>query len=227
MGKRGPAPKGEFGDKSAVLSTRISSELRARLEAQVEQSGLTLSREIEHRLRRSFIDDEKISEGYGNRRNLAIMKILSMMIEAKRRPNQADADWLEDPWLFDQVVISLNAILEGIRPAGEIKPPAHIFGDVGASFFEDHPEMDTPEFHRTVAVQKAAALLDGIHQADPALPLEDDPSLSAEKARAVRLRRKLKVDLGPLTQRAWDRSGVADAKVATKPPKKSKRGIKK
>jgi hypothetical protein len=219
MGRRGPAAKGEFGDKSAVLSTRISSELRARLEAEVERSGLTLSREIEHRLRRSFIEDEKIAEGFGNRRNFALMKVLSMMIELKRRPDQPSIDWLEDPWLFNQVVVSLNAILEGIRPVGEINPPDHLFGEPGAAYLKDHREMNTPEFHQFFAGQQAAALLDGIHKADPALPLKGDT--------AAQRRSKLKADLGPLTQRAWDRNGVSDANVAAGASKRAKRGGKK
>ena len=52
---RGPKAKGEYHDKSAVLSTRISSELRKMLEASVKKSGLTISREVEHRLRWSFL----------------------------------------------------------------------------------------------------------------------------------------------------------------------------
>ena len=44
MGRRGPKPKGEYVDKSATLSTRISAELRAQLEGAVRSSGLKLSR---------------------------------------------------------------------------------------------------------------------------------------------------------------------------------------
>lgn len=55
MGKRGTKAKGEYHDKSAVISTRITSELRKMLETSVKKSGLTISREIEHRLRWSYL----------------------------------------------------------------------------------------------------------------------------------------------------------------------------
>lgn len=55
MGKRGSVAKGEYQDKSAVLSTRITADLRKMLESSVKKSGLTISREVEHRLRWSYL----------------------------------------------------------------------------------------------------------------------------------------------------------------------------
>ena len=125
MGKRGPAAKGEFGDKSAVLSTRISADLRAWLEKAKAESGLTLSREIEFRLRRTFTVDETIKESFGSRRNRALMKMLSMAMETTSRPDSSsERDWMDDPWLFDQVVRTLNNILRAIRPPGEAESPS-------------------------------------------------------------------------------------------------------
>jgi hypothetical protein len=133
MGKRGPRAKGEYSDKSEVLSIRISSELHADLVAIAKHSGKTKSREVEHRLRRSFVDDEKISAGFGGRQNYALMKMISSVIEAtverddrtwgstgQPRRKTRNFNWLDDPYAFDQAVIAINAVLEAIRPAGDI-----------------------------------------------------------------------------------------------------------
>src|SRR6266851_2066207 len=211
MGKRGPAAKGEFGDKSAVLSTRISAELRAALEKSVAQSGLTLSREIEHRLRRTFSDDEKISEGFGTRRNRAFMHIAAMLTQTLHRKDQPAAEWLDDPWLFEQYVIKLNALLEAFRPPGVASPPANVFGT---------PILDNEEVHRHVARASVALLVSAVQNADASL------SLVPEKRGKLNL---LKADLGPIAARSEIVSGNADElrELAQKlAPPKSQRSTK-
>jgi hypothetical protein len=183
MGKRGPAAKGEFGDKSAVLSTRISAELRSALERSVAESGLTLSREIEHRLRRTFSEDEKISEGFGTRRNRALMKMAAMLMQTMHRSDSPDVEWLDDPWLFDQYVIRLNALLEACRPPAEARMPAGVYGV---------PALDNEETHRIVSRGKALQLLQDVQRADASLPLA-----AGRRGRA----NILKADLGPVVDR--------------------------
>ena len=68
MGKRGPHPKGEYGGKiarTAVLSTRLQPDTRARLSEAAKASGRSLSQELEHRLRGSFIEEDKVVDFYG------------------------------------------------------------------------------------------------------------------------------------------------------------------
>ena len=68
MGKRGPKPKGEYGGKiarTAVLSTRLQPDTRARLSKAAKASGRSLSQELEHRLRGSFIEEDKVVDFYG------------------------------------------------------------------------------------------------------------------------------------------------------------------
>jgi hypothetical protein len=156
MGKRGPATKGEYLGKSAVLSTRITPELRAHLEDAVKRSGLTLSREIEHRLRRTFHEDEKIAEGFGSRRNRALMKMVAMAMQTAWNPDRPDAEWLDDPWMFEQVVRLVNNVLEGARPQGVIPPLS--WGPLNAA--AELSAMDTP-----------ARLWREIQHADASLPL--------------------------------------------------------
>jgi hypothetical protein len=193
MGKRGPAAKGEFGDKSAVLSTRISADLRAWLEKAKAESGLTLSREIEFRLRRTFTVDETIKESFGSRRNRALMKMLSMAMETTSRPDSSsERDWMDDPWLFDQVVRTLNNILRAIRPPGEAESPW-----AGSAFAESAEAID-----RIGAREKAAALVVGVARGDASLPLDVSKS-----QRIVNL---LKSDLGDVVQRPQFFEGNAD-----------------
>jgi hypothetical protein len=146
MGKRGPSAKGEFGDKSAVLSTRISAELRAALEASVERTGLTLSREIEHRLRRTFSDEEKIEAAFGSERNYRLMQMAALAIRhAAWNVENPDADWIDDPVAFEIALRAVNNILEALRPPSgaprldplaersAVEEPARIWRDVQAA----------------------------------------------------------------------------------------------
>jgi hypothetical protein len=192
MGKRGPAAKGEYADKSAVLSTSISAELRTALEKSVAQSGFTLSREVERRLRRTFNDDEKISEGFGTRRNRAIMHMVAMMTRTVYRKDQPEAEWLDDPWLFDQYMDRLDTFLKGLRPKGAAKMPANVYGT---------PVLDNEETHRLVGRQTVARLLQEVQSGDASLPL------GAGKRGKFNI---LKADLGPIAARAEIVAGNAD-----------------
>ena len=63
MGKRGPEPKGEYGrriGRTAVLSTRLQPDTRNRLSGAAKANRRSLSQELEHRLRRSFVEDDKV-----------------------------------------------------------------------------------------------------------------------------------------------------------------------
>src|SRR4051794_10460816 len=109
MGKRGPAPKGEYGHKTAVFSTRLQRDTRARLAATAKASGRSLSQELEHRLRRTFVDDDKAIDFFGSVQNAAICKLLGMTIAATGTTwlKKTEDGWVSDPkdggeWLRDQ-----------------------------------------------------------------------------------------------------------------------------
>ncbi len=120
---KGPAPRGEYAGKSSVFSTRIRPDLRQKLEQGAKQSGRSLSQEIEHRLRRSFVEDEKISDAFGDRRTYLIMKMIAMGINLPRMREEPDVSWLDDPYYFDLSIGTALSILEAIRPKGEITAP--------------------------------------------------------------------------------------------------------
>ena len=105
MGKRGPQPKGGYEGKTAVLSTRITPELRKALEKAAADRGSSLSSEIESRLRRSFDYEGSIRDIFKDGPTYAFMRTLADVIEVTsaqaavlvtktrgKRPN-----WLNDP----------------------------------------------------------------------------------------------------------------------------------
>jgi hypothetical protein len=109
MGRRGPPPKGEYGGKigrTAVLSTRLQPDTRARLVAAKTASGRSLSQELEHRLRRTFIEEDKAVEFYGTEQNAAVVRLIGATIQsaAVRISTKGKHEWLKEQWLFELAV---------------------------------------------------------------------------------------------------------------------------
>jgi hypothetical protein len=177
---KGPAPRGEYAGKSSVFSTRIRPDLRRKLEQGAKQSGRSLSQEIEHRLRRSFVEDEKISDTFGDRRTFLIMKMIAMGIQHPRISQESEVSWLDDPFYFDLSIGTALAILEAIRPKGDITKP----------------ENETVALiTKARAAGLAPQLWEGVLQADPALPITQGSQLEHWFAMA-------RADLGNIPDRA-------------------------
>jgi hypothetical protein len=200
MGKRGPAPSGEYSDKTQVLSTRISAGLRANLATAAKSSGHTLSREIEHRLRRTFSDDAKISDAFGDRRNYALMKMISSVVEAVVNRKILSAvtakqlkklHWLDDPYAFDQAIRAIAAVLDAIRPPGEIPQSLdEVLDQYGGTFQGKFNAIET---------------LRDIQTASDQLPLP-----STKGTRHQHKMSALKSDIGDLADRAQIRGRSAN-----------------
>src|ERR1700726_3121392 len=112
---KGPAPRGEYAGKSSVFSTRIRPDLRQKLEQGAKQSGRSLSQEVEHRLRRSFVEDDKIADAFGDRRTYRLMRIMSDAIHLSRQ-DQDDENWLDDPFRFRVALAAMRSVVEAIEP---------------------------------------------------------------------------------------------------------------
>jgi hypothetical protein len=155
MGKRGPQPKGEYGGKlkrTAVLSTRLQPDTRARLAQAAKASGRSVSQELEHRLRRTFSEDDKAVDFYGTEQTAAVVKLIGATIQstAARISSQGKHDWLKEQWLFDDVMAAIAHMLLWFRPGG-----------------------DSGRHEKTLSsgTDRAAQLIDEIRSADPALPI--------------------------------------------------------
>src|SRR2546423_3193307 len=114
---KGPAPRGEYVGKSSVFSTRIRPDLRKKLEQAAKKSGRSLSQEIEHRLRRSFDEDEKIADRFGDRKTFLLMELMAKAIQFKGDDGEPD-QWLENPEDFEIAIAAALAVLEAVRPNG-------------------------------------------------------------------------------------------------------------
>ncbi|WP_336488832.1 hypothetical protein [Methylobacterium nigriterrae] len=102
------------------LKLRLKEPDRAALERAAQGRGVSMNTEIVDRLRRSFDDDRSVSDIFGNRRDFALMKLIYSTIETISNLNKPDADWLEDPYRFDQAFKAVTAIFESIRPPGAV-----------------------------------------------------------------------------------------------------------
>lgn len=117
MGKRGPAPKGEYAGKSKVLSTRIRPDTRAMLEKAKKESGRSLSQEIENRLRRTFYEDREIAAAFGDSKVFVLMRLVALALSSVQDPRKPDAKWYDDPNLFNDALSTIRKVLTVIRPA--------------------------------------------------------------------------------------------------------------
>jgi len=155
MGKRGPHPKGEYGRKirrTAVLSTRLQPDTRARLLEAAKADGRSLSQELEHRLRRTFIEDDKTIDFYGTEQNAAIMKLIgtTIMFTTTRISTAGKNDWLKKQFLFDDVMAAIQHVLLWFRPGGD---------------------SGRQEIKLSSGTDRAQQLINEVRAADPALPI--------------------------------------------------------
>ena len=155
MGKRGPQPKGEYGRKTArtaVLSTRLQPDTRARLLGAAKVNQRSLSQELEHRLRRTFIEDDKTVEIYGTEQTAAVVKLIGLMLNAAaaRTSRRGRHEWLKEQWLFDDVIDAIVHTLLWFRPGGD---------------------SERRQITLSSTTDRVDELIDEIRSADPSLPM--------------------------------------------------------
>jgi hypothetical protein len=151
MGKRGPQPKGEYGgrhERTAVLSMRLRPETRSRLEAAARQSKRSVSQEAEHRLRRTFGEDDDEISRYGSRQNSAIVSLIGAAIRSTSHRERHD--WLKEQWLFDDVMAAIRHVLLWFRPGGD---------------------SGLHQITMSSGTARADQLINELRSADPALPI--------------------------------------------------------
>ncbi len=175
MGKRGPQPRGQYGGKNertAVFSSRLQPETRRQLEAAAKASGRSLTQELEHRLRRTFSEEDVDLQLYGTRQNAAIVNLIGATIQSVLRADSSGRkhDWLKEQWLFDDVMTAIQHVLLWFRPGGD---------------------SGLREIKLGSATARADKLMNEIRSADPALPIREG---SARQHTMARLKEKL----GPL-----------------------------
>lgn len=114
--KPGPAPRGEFEHKRKTLTTRITEETRTNLEKAAEESGRSLSQEIEFRLEQSFQKQFAVDAAFGSKLRYRQMQILGMAINLIEE--QMGGTWQRDEDTFQQVRDGVITFLETLGPMG-------------------------------------------------------------------------------------------------------------
>lgn len=180
MGRRGPAPNGPYSSRKAVVTIRMQSDTRAALMGAIAKSKRALSQEIEHRLRQSFENEKNIAHAFGNKRNYAVMRMLSAAIETNLNLKKGKtADWLSDPYLFAQAEKAIAATLSHLRPNGEVPDQTEILeygGNAQGALSAEH-------------------LIHEAQVSDPAAPIE-------HLSQFQHLARRLREDLSDVLERA-------------------------
>ena len=120
MAKRGRPPKAN--PRSVALGIRITPELRERLDAaRREEVERSLNQEIELRLLHSFESEQRIEERFHGLRIYSLMRFIADEIEFLEKITRRSC-W-EDVALYEQVVLSINTVMEFLKPKGRKSVP--------------------------------------------------------------------------------------------------------
>jgi hypothetical protein len=124
MGRRGPQPRPTAEKRERPTGVRLKAELRDQLQRAADDGGVTLSREIERRLARSFEETQKMYDlFYGQKTFWLFQRIAGVVgnleFQTKKR-------WWEDRFTFDLVADAITAALEVVKPKGRPIVPSHM-----------------------------------------------------------------------------------------------------
>ena len=155
---KGPAPKGEYSGKSSVFSTRIRPDLRQGLEKAAKQSGRSLSQEVEFRLRRSFVEDDRIADAFGDRQTYRLMRMMADAIHIFDEP-AGSKRWTDNPVTFHLAQEAVIAVLARVAPKDDL-PNSVLSGELQSKATKAGGQAIASFLWRKVQL------------ADPALPLQ-------------------------------------------------------
>ncbi|MGX1352996.1 hypothetical protein AB7M49_006605 [Bradyrhizobium elkanii] len=112
---RPPRPVPDEGS-TKIFSIRLDADLRATLEAAVKQSGRSLGREIQLRLRAAITEEERLADQYGSYREALVWRTVAALMRGTRNPRTPEVEWLDDAPTFDLALSAVYAYLQTIRP---------------------------------------------------------------------------------------------------------------
>jgi hypothetical protein len=185
--RRGPAPKGDYANKAATISTRITQDLRDWLEKAAKKSGRSLSQEMETRLRRTFREEDDLAKKYGSADAARVFQAIAVTLNMIRNPENPDADWLHDPYAFALAADAINATLYLVRPKEATNPFL-----AAALEIDVNPSDAAKELWRDIA------------NSDPTLPLNNDLTFKQWFSR------HLKNTIPEIAERAGERANVPE-----------------
>ncbi len=197
MGKRGPKPTGGYGERTVVLSTRITSATRAALAKSAAKQQRTISAETEYRLRRSFDEDEKVVQLFGGPQMYAILRLIGatmnmagqFALDWRPTTKKLHEPWLQDPYAYNQAVQATMSVLEALRPPGD--PSLDL---VRFRVSKDADLKVIPEtLHLRVGERAAVSMISEVASAPSTIPAPNE-RIPSDQA----LARRIAEGLGPL-----------------------------
>ena len=124
MTTRKKAPNAESPkrvDRRKTMSTRLSSGLRAKLEATAKESRRSLAQEIERRLEWSYSDPDARLQGFGSEGRLKLLRAFGLAIDMIEMDTGEDV--FADPAAAEDAYELLTGMLDAafaVRPGGPI-----------------------------------------------------------------------------------------------------------
>jgi uncharacterized protein (DUF1778 family) len=96
--------------KRSPLNMKASPELRARIEEAAEETGLSLTQEVERRLLQSFAADDAL----GSRRTASVLRLIAALISNIEA--SSGMSWVDDYATWNAVRIAVQDVLKRARP---------------------------------------------------------------------------------------------------------------
>jgi hypothetical protein len=179
----GRKPQGPFSNKLATLSTRITVELRERLDQETAQRrtarGVTpwsLSQEIELRLRESLELPAELQKAWGPAHIKALAQLVSRVARSVESAvgaypfadDAGDLAWHRNPFTHAAVTAAINMLLAHYKPVGSAQTPPEVKKRAEwierESGKEEAARQCTPE---SVGLSCALGLLDRLASPEP------------------------------------------------------------
>jgi len=179
MAKRiGRPPKDEASKKGEHLSIRMSSNLRRLLDdARHRPDGArSLSQEIELRLWQTFTAQKDMEERFGGADTARFLHTMANCIRKIETRAGGDHHWLDNRFVFDQVRIMLNVILDYFQPRGRHTMP-RLWRLLDPALRKDFENMGRRQAITILAMLKIAADKDNM----PAVLPPTDLKLAADE----------------------------------------------
>lgn len=115
----GRKPKSEETRKSAMFSARISSDLRAMIEAESARTGKPLSEIVSHRMTESYRHDQNL---------VVLIAHIAKAVEAT-----TGKEWHKDAYTRDVLRFGIEAILQAFLTDSEVAVPERLVRRYAAS----------------------------------------------------------------------------------------------
>jgi hypothetical protein len=107
--------KGETAGKRYPLNMRSTKELREQLERAAAQSGRSLVQEVEHRLERSFRDENVLIGGIGGPNAEPFVRPVLYFLESMHRDGK---DWRTNQAVAEAMPTAIKIIAEAVFAGG-------------------------------------------------------------------------------------------------------------